>query len=494
MPSTFIGYRRDDAAGYAGRLHEALERRLGRDAIFRDVDTLEPGQDFVDAIGQRLGDCKVFLALIGREWLDARDRSGQRRLDQSNDYVRLEIAAALARPDVRMIPVLIEGADIPPPEALPEDIRSLARKQAVSIRDEAWDQDVDRLASVIAKLTGNPSEAVTKSAVSSAPVKASRLRGLALAAVGLIVAAVAVSILARFAREGPAGPADPADPADNDAIVTGVATTVSEPAASPVRPAVAGSLPAYGVAVPRIAEVVHASLIYSLLSAAVTPTANDTNELTLRFRFTNQGRYDANAWDATFRLAADGQTLAPTGGLNEIVHALSSMEGIVVFTVPAMSRRVVVRVVDGNRVGELPLDLSPTASSVDEKTTAAGDSSSLAIVLPIVREPRVLMRGEDLVATVVRASSRRFANAVRLNFEVRLAAQGRYAVHSGAATLRLAVGDNVLAPLEAPNIVVEPVSDIVTEFEFEVPPSTTRVVLKGSALNAAGEMPIDVPK
>ena len=92
MPATFISYRRDDAAGYAGRLHEALERRLGEDQIFRDIDTLEPGLDFVDAIGTRLRECRVFLAIIGREWLDATDAAGHRRLEQSHDYVRLEIA------------------------------------------------------------------------------------------------------------------------------------------------------------------------------------------------------------------------------------------------------------------------------------------------------------------------------------------------------------------------------------------------------------------
>src|SRR6185503_7074360 len=139
-----------DAAGYAGRLHEALENRLGRDQVFRDVDTLQPGQDFVEAIQSRLGDCRVFIAMIGREWLDARDSQGRRRLDQPNDYVRLELVTALERRDVRVIPVLIEGATMPPVESLPEPVRPLARKQAVHLRDDAWDHDVDRLASAIA--------------------------------------------------------------------------------------------------------------------------------------------------------------------------------------------------------------------------------------------------------------------------------------------------------------------------------------------------------
>src|SRR5690348_10997738 len=99
-----MSYRREDSAGYAGRLRESLDRRLGPAHVFRDVDGIGPGQDFVDTIDNRLRDCQSFLAVIGREWLNATDASGRRRLDQSDDYVRLEIAAALARPNVLVVP------------------------------------------------------------------------------------------------------------------------------------------------------------------------------------------------------------------------------------------------------------------------------------------------------------------------------------------------------------------------------------------------------
>src|SRR5580765_4220614 len=85
MPTIFISYRREDSAGYAGRLCESLERRLGSRQVFRDVDAIRPGQDFVDAIDARLRECRALVALIGREWLDAADVSGSRRLDQEND-------------------------------------------------------------------------------------------------------------------------------------------------------------------------------------------------------------------------------------------------------------------------------------------------------------------------------------------------------------------------------------------------------------------------
>ena len=97
----------------------------------------------------RLRACRAFLALSGREWLDAADASGRRRLDQPNDYLRLEIAAALTRPDVLVVPVLVEGAAMPGPETLPDLLRPLSRRQAVSLRDETWDADVDRLVAAL---------------------------------------------------------------------------------------------------------------------------------------------------------------------------------------------------------------------------------------------------------------------------------------------------------------------------------------------------------
>jgi TIR domain-containing protein len=149
MSQIFISYRREDSAGYAGRLRESLERRLGKGAVFRDVDALEPGQDFVDIIGIRLRDASACLVLIGREWLDAEDASGRRRLAQQNDYVRLEIATALEQPKMRVIPVLVEGTRMPATEELPETIQGLSRRQAVSLRDESWDEDVKRFVTAL---------------------------------------------------------------------------------------------------------------------------------------------------------------------------------------------------------------------------------------------------------------------------------------------------------------------------------------------------------
>src|SRR5215510_7657864 len=97
MPGIFISYRRDDCSGHAGRLYDALSLRFGSERLFMDIDTLQPGEDFVEAIEKAVGSCDVLLALIGRQWVTSSDAQGQRRLENPNDFVRLEIEAALAR-------------------------------------------------------------------------------------------------------------------------------------------------------------------------------------------------------------------------------------------------------------------------------------------------------------------------------------------------------------------------------------------------------------
>jgi len=143
----FISYRRDDAAGYAGRLEEALERRLGHGSVFRDVLDIEPGEDFVKAIRARLHGAKTVLVLIGPRWAGT-DASGQRRIDDEQDFVRLEVAAALDS-GAQVVPVLLPGADMPSEAGLPPPLQALARRNAMSLGDAHWDADMARLADSI---------------------------------------------------------------------------------------------------------------------------------------------------------------------------------------------------------------------------------------------------------------------------------------------------------------------------------------------------------
>lgn len=139
----FVNYRREDASGYAGRLYEWLSDRFGRDRVFRDINAIAPGADFVAAIENEVASCEVILVVIGRQWLGC-TADGRRRLDNPNDYVRLEIASALAG-NVHVIPVLVEGASMPREHELPDDLKPLARRQALEISETRWEFDVGRL-------------------------------------------------------------------------------------------------------------------------------------------------------------------------------------------------------------------------------------------------------------------------------------------------------------------------------------------------------------
>jgi hypothetical protein len=139
----FINYRRNDAPSAAGRLADDLGRHFGDDHVFMDVDTLDPGVDWEEAINNAVGACDVLIAVIGRDWLNVSDSRG-RRLDASEDYVRFEIEAALNR-NVRVIPTLVEGADPPTAGDLPGTLAPLARRHAVELRETRWRSDVEEL-------------------------------------------------------------------------------------------------------------------------------------------------------------------------------------------------------------------------------------------------------------------------------------------------------------------------------------------------------------
>jgi hypothetical protein len=152
----FISYRRGDSSGHVRALLQPLHRRFGRTQIFMDIDSIEGGEDFVDALQRELSSCRVMLVIIGREWLTAEDpRLKTPRLDNPEDFVRLEVATALRNEQVRVVPVLVEGAAMPPSEELPEDLRPLARRHAVELSESRWDADIARLLQVIGHARGD---------------------------------------------------------------------------------------------------------------------------------------------------------------------------------------------------------------------------------------------------------------------------------------------------------------------------------------------------
>ena len=141
----FINYRRDDSIGMAGRLHDRLAQTFGRDKLFMDVDHIPAGADFVAHLNNQVAECDVVLVIIGPNWLRAKDKS-RTSADSTNpdDFVAIEIAAALAR-DIRVIPVLVDGARMPKASDLPDTLKPLARRQAVEVRHAHFGHDAEAL-------------------------------------------------------------------------------------------------------------------------------------------------------------------------------------------------------------------------------------------------------------------------------------------------------------------------------------------------------------
>lgn len=146
----FISYRRDDSAFPAGWLYDRLCTHLGSAQVFKDVDSIDPGDDFFRVIEDAVGSCQVLLALIGDRWLDITDETGNRRLDDPEDFVRLEIEAGLRR-DVRVIPILVGRAPMPRSEQLPDSLRGLVRRHAIELSPNRFESDLARLMRAIDK-------------------------------------------------------------------------------------------------------------------------------------------------------------------------------------------------------------------------------------------------------------------------------------------------------------------------------------------------------
>jgi len=144
----FISYRRDDSSGWVQGLHDRLAEHFGEQVVFMDLNDIAPGTDFVSTLDKSLKATRVVLVVIGRQWLEARADTGQRRLDEPADWVRLEVQKAIEG-GKRLIPVLVGGAEMPDANDLPENIRPLARYQAVKIYPDQFSSGVQMLIQAI---------------------------------------------------------------------------------------------------------------------------------------------------------------------------------------------------------------------------------------------------------------------------------------------------------------------------------------------------------
>jgi uncharacterized membrane protein YhaH (DUF805 family) len=156
----FINYRRDISAQAAGRLSDRLTQHFDRERLFMDVDAIEPGVDFVKALDDQVAQASAFIAVIGPGWTELKNAEGQRRLDQPNDHVRIEIESALKR-DIRVIPVLVDGAQMPTTEQLPDSIKPFSRRNAVILSHHRFNPEVDELARTLQRALGLPAKSIT---------------------------------------------------------------------------------------------------------------------------------------------------------------------------------------------------------------------------------------------------------------------------------------------------------------------------------------------
>jgi hypothetical protein len=151
MSKIFISYRREETAPYAGRLYDRLAHEFGQDRVFMDISAIDPGVDFVEAIEKAVAEVDVLVCVMGPEWATITNSRGERRLDDQNDFVRLEVLSALKR-DIRVVPVLVGGAIMTSAEQLPSDLEPLARRNALPLDDARFHTDLDRLIESIRSL------------------------------------------------------------------------------------------------------------------------------------------------------------------------------------------------------------------------------------------------------------------------------------------------------------------------------------------------------
>jgi formylglycine-generating enzyme required for sulfatase activity len=162
MATVFISYRRADSVTISGRIYDRLRAEFGKDAIFKDVDNIPPGMDFRGVLNEATTQCTVMLVIIGQKWVNVDDGQGNRRLDNPNDFVRIEVETGLQHDSVRVIPVLVGGAGMPSTDDLPGSLQQLAFKNAVPVRDDPdFHRDMDRLVTAIRPLIATPTPAVT---------------------------------------------------------------------------------------------------------------------------------------------------------------------------------------------------------------------------------------------------------------------------------------------------------------------------------------------
>jgi hypothetical protein len=326
----YISYRREDSAGWTGRLAEHLKEQFGAQSIFMDVDAIEPGVDFREALQKAVSSCGVLLVMIGPEWATVTDQSGRLRIDDPSDWVRIEVATALKQ-NIRVIPVLVGGAMIPPQNQLPQDLGPLTHRHAYELTDRRWNYDVEQLIKTFATSLHKPSSSPNMQPSQSILV--------------VVGAMLVVGILGML-----------------------VTSTLYSPDISPiVNPPRETSAKEEQSATPQLVHLRvgqearlkdhRTTCVYKVLAAQLDRSRPDLFLLRMIVRVTNEGVLSTDFEDGNFRLLIDNVPRTPISNLNDLVDAHSAKEGTVVFAVPVSATRLELQIRMGEETATFPFNL-----------------------------------------------------------------------------------------------------------------------------------------
>jgi hypothetical protein len=491
MAGIFISYRREDSAGWTGRLSAYLREQFGVDSVFSDIDTIEPGADFTDAITCAVGSCDVLLAVIGPRWLMETDTNNKQRLDDPADWVRTEIAAAFSR-KIRVIPVLVGKTSMPAVRDLPPEIKALADRQAHELSDKRWDYDCQQLASRLEKTLAIPRKPTQR-----------RLspKTLLLGTLASVIASAGIAYLffgninILSLRQSPS-PDFSFNPSQ----------TMTEPVQQPLglqprQASAAKQKTGSGAASYPIhlranqeARLIKPDHTYKILAAELDRSNSSTLLLRFVVRLTNNGRYDANFWNASFRLLVDGVPRSPVGNLNELVAGHSAKEGTVEFTIPDQTPRVILQLNVGGEVADIPIDLTETFPK-PQPVRSSPNSKLLNAKFPMhlrANQEVQLNRPYFTYKVLSTELDRPNSSTLLLRFHIRFTNNGGAAANFWNASFRLLVDGVPRAPVSNLNGLVDSHSAKEGTVEFTLPDTTTGVILQLRDGGEVVEIPIDL--
>lgn len=499
MPGIFISYRREDSAGWTGRLAERLKVKFGTESIFMDIDTIQPGTDFAEALHSAVGSCDVLLAMIGPKWCIATNPEGQPRLGAPNDWVRTELTAALNR-SIPVIPVLVGGADLPKVETLPDDLKKLFQYQTHELTDKRWEFDSSQLELVLEKVLGGgkPKRNIKQTLLA--------YRG-ALAAIGIVGIGLAIALVSPVTRwssqatgnaqtndggivtkksvaslpsSEPTAQSTSTEPADSVQAVINVESSPAQPVSVATDPETTKVVtPTHaedpkGRSLPAGIEVkFNAGDVILRLTSIRLEDPEEKRLLSLAVSIKNIGSSGFGIYgNDAFRLIIDGSRHAPVKATPHI-GARSDSEGAgeVTFAIPKTVRRTGFRVIVDETETTIPIDLQTGVSRSDVQPP--GIPRSLAKPARIIDVAKNNATFDFRPVALEPYNIESFL--LRIPLRITTHASG---LHFYGSEWRLLVEDLSYAPIKASSKGVAPNTYADVEVLFIVPKSANQVTLR----------------